>query len=173
MKQITRRGFLHAVGASAAAGISSRKALAQQQIQGFEETATDTANWKKWTPVSDRIIRVGIAGLGGPEDAGSAYSDIDPEVRGLYLAVRNVKRRIAFRNPVLGHECAVVGAVDPLRDAHELDLEAARQKALRCGAVACHILDQREEFVRDFVFPAVRAARSTRNSTWFPDRGPR
>jgi argininosuccinate synthase len=38
------------------------------------------------------------------------------------------------------------------------DLEAARSKALRCGVVACHILDQREEFVRDFVFPAVRAA---------------
>jgi argininosuccinate synthase len=38
------------------------------------------------------------------------------------------------------------------------DLEAARAKALRCGAVACHVLDQREEFVCDFVFPAVRAA---------------
>jgi len=38
------------------------------------------------------------------------------------------------------------------------DLEAARQKALRCGVVACHVFDQREEFVRDFVFPAVRAA---------------
>jgi argininosuccinate synthase len=38
------------------------------------------------------------------------------------------------------------------------DLEAARQKALRCGVVSCHVFDQREEFVRDFVFPAVRAA---------------
>jgi argininosuccinate synthase len=38
------------------------------------------------------------------------------------------------------------------------DLEAARQKALGCGVVACHVLDQRDEFVRDFVFPAVRAA---------------
>jgi argininosuccinate synthase len=38
------------------------------------------------------------------------------------------------------------------------DLEAARKKALRTGAVSCHVLDQREEFVRDFVFPAVRAA---------------
>ena len=37
------------------------------------------------------------------------------------------------------------------------DLEAARQKALRCGAVTCHVYDQRNEFVRDFVFPAVRA----------------
>jgi argininosuccinate synthase len=37
------------------------------------------------------------------------------------------------------------------------DLEAARKKALRTGAVSCHVLDQRDEFVRDFVFPAVRA----------------
>src|SRR6185503_6308394 len=38
------------------------------------------------------------------------------------------------------------------------DLEAARKKALRTGAVSCHVLDQRDEFVRDFVFAAVRAA---------------
>jgi argininosuccinate synthase len=38
------------------------------------------------------------------------------------------------------------------------DLEATRKKALRTGAVSCHVFDQREEFVRDFVFPAVRAA---------------
>jgi argininosuccinate synthase len=38
------------------------------------------------------------------------------------------------------------------------DLEAARKKALRTGAVSCHVLDQRDEFVRDFVFPSVRAA---------------
>jgi argininosuccinate synthase len=37
------------------------------------------------------------------------------------------------------------------------DLEAARKKALRTGAVSCHVLDQRDEFVKDFVFPAVRA----------------
>ena len=42
------------------------------------------------------------------------------------------------------------------------DLEAARKKALRTGAVSCHVLDQRDEFVRDFVFPAVRAARGLR-----------
>jgi argininosuccinate synthase len=40
----------------------------------------------------------------------------------------------------------------------EEDLEGARAKALRTGAKACHVLDQREEFVRDFVFPAVRGA---------------
>jgi argininosuccinate synthase len=40
----------------------------------------------------------------------------------------------------------------------EEDLAAARAKALRTGAKACHVLDQRDEFVRDFVFPAVRGA---------------
>jgi argininosuccinate synthase len=40
----------------------------------------------------------------------------------------------------------------------EEDLEGARAKALRTGAKACHVLDQRDEFVRDFVFPAVRGA---------------
>ncbi|MEP6653556.1 MAG: argininosuccinate synthase [Myxococcales bacterium] len=40
----------------------------------------------------------------------------------------------------------------------EEDLEGARAKALRTGAKACHILDQRDEFVRDFVFPALRGA---------------
>jgi argininosuccinate synthase len=40
----------------------------------------------------------------------------------------------------------------------EEDLVAARAKALRTGAKACHVLDQRDEFVRDFVFPAVRGA---------------
>ena len=40
----------------------------------------------------------------------------------------------------------------------EEDLEGARAKALRTGAKACHVLDQRDEFVRDYVFPAVRGA---------------
>ena len=37
------------------------------------------------------------------------------------------------------------------------ELEPAREKALKTGAVGAHVLDQREEFVRDFVFPALRA----------------
>ena len=37
------------------------------------------------------------------------------------------------------------------------DLEAARKKALDLGAVSAHVADMREEFVRDFVFPAIRA----------------
>ncbi len=37
------------------------------------------------------------------------------------------------------------------------DLEAVRRKALATGASKCHVLDLREEFVRDFVFPMLRA----------------
>jgi argininosuccinate synthase len=37
------------------------------------------------------------------------------------------------------------------------DLEAVKKKALATGASACHVVDLREEFVRDFVFPALRA----------------
>ena len=38
------------------------------------------------------------------------------------------------------------------------ELEPARAKAERCGAAAVHIADLREEFVRDFVFPMLRAS---------------
>jgi argininosuccinate synthase len=37
------------------------------------------------------------------------------------------------------------------------DLEAVRKKALATGASKCYVEDLREEFVRDFVFPALRA----------------
>ncbi len=39
----------------------------------------------------------------------------------------------------------------------EEPLEAIRKKALRTGASKCYVEDLREEFVRDFVFPAYRA----------------
>jgi len=37
------------------------------------------------------------------------------------------------------------------------DLEAVRKKALATGASKCVVVDLREEFVRDFVFPMLRA----------------
>ncbi len=37
------------------------------------------------------------------------------------------------------------------------DLEAVKKKALATGASKCHVYDLREEFVRDFVFPMLRA----------------
>jgi argininosuccinate synthase len=37
------------------------------------------------------------------------------------------------------------------------DYEVIRQKALRLGALACHVLDARAEFAREYVLPAIRA----------------
>jgi argininosuccinate synthase len=37
------------------------------------------------------------------------------------------------------------------------ELEGVKEKALRSGAAECHIFDLREEFVRDYVFPTLRA----------------
>ena len=39
----------------------------------------------------------------------------------------------------------------------QVDLEAARQRALEIGAIRADVMDAREEFVRDFVWPALRA----------------
>src|SRR5438270_8008468 len=38
-----------------------------------------------------------------------------------------------------------------------IDLEAARQKALRVGAVDAYVIDARRQFVDDFVLPALQA----------------
>jgi argininosuccinate synthase len=37
------------------------------------------------------------------------------------------------------------------------DYEIVRDKALRLGAIECHVVDAREEFARDFVAPAIKA----------------
>jgi argininosuccinate synthase len=39
----------------------------------------------------------------------------------------------------------------------DIDLEAARHKALQVGAVDAYVVDAREEFARDFVLPALQA----------------
>ncbi len=39
----------------------------------------------------------------------------------------------------------------------QVDLEAARQRALDIGAVRADVMDARDEFVRDYVWPALRA----------------
>jgi len=70
-------------------------------IQGFEQAVTDKEAAKNWTPVSDRKIRVGIAGYGvcgfgakfhfqdHPNVTVAAVADLDPEKRaGLAKACR-------------------------------------------------------------------------------------
>ncbi|MFI5381436.1 MAG: Gfo/Idh/MocA family protein, partial [Tepidisphaerales bacterium] len=59
----TRRSFLMAAGMGAAAvGLYGPAPAAE--IQGFEKARTDPDASKGWQPVSDRKIRVGIAGYG-------------------------------------------------------------------------------------------------------------
>jgi predicted dehydrogenase len=61
----SRRSFLQAVGFGAAAlGLQGSARAADQPIQGFEETPTDPSTSEGWKPVSDRKVRVGIAGYG-------------------------------------------------------------------------------------------------------------
>jgi predicted dehydrogenase len=63
----TRRSFIKRVtlGASVAVlGLKEATAAQSSQIQGFEKTATDIEASKLWKPISDRKIRVGIAGYG-------------------------------------------------------------------------------------------------------------
>ena len=65
-KSSSRRSFLHAVGLSAAAMGLGGAVSAQEKpkIPGFEEDPADPNAAKKWEPVSDRKIRVGIVGYG-------------------------------------------------------------------------------------------------------------
>jgi predicted dehydrogenase len=64
VNSFTRRSFLHAVGLTSAALALPQAARAEQKvIQGFEQATTDT-NAQEWKPISDRKIRVGLAGYG-------------------------------------------------------------------------------------------------------------
>ena len=61
----TRRSFLQALGAGAAAlGIQAAAGAEEKPIQGFEKEPADPNVSKGWTPVSDRKVRVGIVGYG-------------------------------------------------------------------------------------------------------------
>jgi len=61
----TRRSFLQAVGLGSAALALEPTARSQEKvIQGFEKAAIDASAAKGWKPVSDRKIRVGLAGYG-------------------------------------------------------------------------------------------------------------
>lgn len=62
----SRRSFLQTVGLGAAAVGLGSAASAQEKpkIQGFDETGPKADGSKKWEPVSDRKVRVGIVGYG-------------------------------------------------------------------------------------------------------------
>jgi hypothetical protein len=75
---------------------------AQWQQPGFDDSAWKTAVVA--APLGGGPWG-GIAGLGTPgaqDDALAVYADADPAARQLYFAVRQVKRNIMLKNPVLG-----------------------------------------------------------------------
>ncbi len=53
------------------------------------------------------------------------------------------------------YRCEVVAFVADIGQGEEV--EAVREKAIRTGASRCYVEDLREEFVRDFVFPCLKA----------------
>lgn len=96
----SRRSFLQAVGAGAAALGLTAPALAEEKakgkkkqkpIQGFEDVGPQEGVSEDWKPVSDRKLRVGIAGYGvcrfgaafgfqnHPNVEVAAVTDLDPE----------------------------------------------------------------------------------------------
>lgn len=61
----SRRSFLQTVGLGAAAlGFAATARGQEKKIQGFDETPKEPKPARKWTPVSDRKLRVGIVGYG-------------------------------------------------------------------------------------------------------------
>ena len=65
MSNHSRRSFLHQVSVGTGlAGLSGAAFAAEEKIQGFDETATNTQKDKVWQPFSDRKVRVGIVGYG-------------------------------------------------------------------------------------------------------------
>ncbi len=61
---LSRRSFLAAAGFTAASGQPSLNAAAEKPIQGFEQRTDAPDASAGWKPVSDRRIRLGIAGFG-------------------------------------------------------------------------------------------------------------
>ncbi|MBN2296386.1 MAG: Gfo/Idh/MocA family oxidoreductase [Pirellulales bacterium] len=65
MADTSRRSFIKAAGLGVASfGIGGIANAAEKKIQGFDDKGKKTKTAEKWEPVSDRKIRVGIAGHG-------------------------------------------------------------------------------------------------------------
>ena len=73
------------------------------------------------------------------------------------LPVRRDVSRCRSRACPEQHDAEVVTLTLDL--GQEQELEEVRERALARGAVRAHVLDVREEFARDFILPALQAAR--------------
>ena len=97
----TRRSFLQALGlGSAALGVTGITRAGEKVIQGFEKEATDPNASKDWKPVSDRKVRVGIAGYGVCR-FGAAFSFQDhPNVEIVAVSDLDADKRVALAKAV-------------------------------------------------------------------------
>lgn len=83
MKFTTRRSFIKAVGLGTAAfGLAGASSFAEEKvIQGFDDKGSQVKGDGTWQPVSDRKIRVGIAGNGvckfGPSFAFQDHPNVE------------------------------------------------------------------------------------------------
>src|SRR5690242_12536545 len=79
-----------------------------------------------------------------------------PDVKRVVLAYSGgLDTSVILRWLIETYRCEVVAYCADLGQGEELI--PIKEKALRTGAVSVHIMDLREEFVRDFVFPMLRA----------------
>jgi argininosuccinate synthase len=78
------------------------------------------------------------------------------DVRKIVLAYSGgLDTSVILRWLIETYKCEVVAFVADVGQGDEV--EAVRHKAIRTGASRCYVEDLREEFVRDFVFPCVKA----------------
>src|SRR2546428_3696695 len=79
-----------------------------------------------------------------------------PDVKRVVLAYSGgLDTSVILRWLIETYKCEVVAYCADLGQGEELI--PIRDKALRTGAVGVHIVDLRQEFVRDFIFPMLRA----------------
>ena len=79
---VSRRYFLKtaATGAAAMSCTQASAAAEKLKIPGFDEVKADTDTWKNWKPVSDRKIRMGIAGFGMARFGAAFYLQDHPNI---------------------------------------------------------------------------------------------
>ena len=147
----TRRGLLAAAGVGVASWLASAKGEKMaKKIQGFEETDTGNLRKQGWTPVSDRKVRVGIAGYGvcrfgaafgfqnHPNVEVAAVTDLFPDRRaGLAKACRCEKTYPSLEKMVTDDSIeAVFLATDARSHARHAVLALEHGKHVACAVPA-------------------------------------
>jgi hypothetical protein len=84
-----------------------------RQVAGWQEADFDDSRWGN-AAIAAQFGRGpwgkihGLAGADLTRDPEAAYAHEDPAIKDLYLAVRRLKRRVMFKNPVLDFERVVL-----------------------------------------------------------------